>query len=277
MRRGILSLAVVSCLVLCGCVGMGDFGLNARATVSESRPLAKDGRFELENVNGRVEVTGWDEAKVSIEATKRAANEHALEDLRIEITGEGDRLSVRTRYPRPHWFGGGGRVDYVVRVPRTARVKVANVNGQVEVERITAEVSASTVNGSVEIHDAEAAVEASVVNGRVDVAFARVGPEGRGSIRTTNGSLHLTLPADANADVEARTVNGSLRCDFDLAGESRSKRHLEGRIGAGGGRFELRAVNGSVSIDRGLASRSASHEPAGTAHPPAEAPAGQSR
>jgi hypothetical protein len=277
MRRGLLSLAVVSSLALSGCVGMGDFGLNARATVSESRPLAKDGRFELENVNGRVEVTGWDEAKVSIEATKHAATDRALEDLRIEITDEGDRVSVHTRYPRPHWFGPGGRVDYVVRVPRTARVKVANVNGHVEVERIAAQVAASTVNGSVQVRDAESAVEASSVNGGVEVAFARVGPEGRGSIRTTNGSAHLTLPADANADVEARTVNGSVRCDFDLANESRTKRHLEGRIAAGGGRFELRSVNGSVSIDRGLSTRSASHEPAEAAHPPAEAPAGQGR
>jgi len=276
MRRGVLSLAVVSSLALGGCVG-GDWGLNARATVNESRPLAKSGRFELENTNGRVEVTGWDEARVSIEATKRAASDRALEDLRVEITGDGDRVSVRTRYPRPRWLGGAGRVDYVVRVPRSARVKVANVNGHVEVEGVLAEVAASTVNGSVEVQGAEGAVDASSVNGGVDVALARVDAEGRSSIHTTNGSLHLTLPPDANADVEARTLNGSLRCDFDLASESRSKRHLEGRIGSGGGRFELRSVNGSVSIDRGLSTRSASHEPAGTAHPPAEAPAGPGR
>ena len=32
--------------------------------------------------------------------------------------GEGSRLSVRTRYPRPSWMGSAGRVDYRVSVPR---------------------------------------------------------------------------------------------------------------------------------------------------------------
>ena len=271
MRRGVLSLAVVSSLALGGCGGVGDWGLNARATVNESRPLSKDGRFALENTNGRVEVTGWDEARVSIEATKRAASDRALDDLRIEIVGEGDSLSVHTRYPHLRWLGGAGRVDYVVRVPRTARVKVENVNGRVEVEGVTAEVAASTVNGSVQVKDAAGAVDASAVNGSVDVALASVDPQGRSHVRTTNGSVRLTLPADANADFEARTVNGGVGCDFDLTNESKSRRRLEGRIGAGGARFELRAVNGSVNIDRGLSTRSAARQPAEAA------PAAQSR
>ena len=270
MRRAVLSLAVVSSLALGGCIG-GDWGLHARATVTETRPLAKDGRFSLENTNGLVEISAWDEARVSIEATKRAAHERALEELKVEITGEGDSLSVRTRYPRPRWLGGAGRVDYVVRVPRTARVKVENVNGKVEVEGVAAEVSASTVNGSVAVHDAAGAVSASAVNGSVDVTLARVDPQGRSELHTTNGSVRLTLPSDANAELEAHTVNGGVSCDFELANRSQSKRRLEGRIGAGGARFELAAVNGSVSVDRGLATRSAERAPAEAA------PAAESR
>ena len=261
MRRGLLSLVAVSGLGLAGCVG-GDWGLHAQASVSESRPLAKDGRFELENTNGRVEISAWDEARVSIDATKRAASEHRLDDIRIEISGEGDSVRVRTRYPRAHLFGGGGRVDYVVRVPRNARLKISNVNGHVEVAGVSGDVGASNVNGSVEVHDAAGAVDATTVNGSVAVALARVDPQGRSDIHTTNGSVRLTLPADAAADIEARTVNGGVSCDFDLSSESRSRRRLEGRIGAGGGRFELRSVNGSVTIGRGLATHAAEHRPA---------------
>lgn len=267
MRRGLLSLVAVSGLALGGCVG-GDWGLHAQAAVSESRPLAKDGRFELENTNGRIEISAWDEAKVSIDATKRAASERRLDDIKIEISGEGDSVHVRTRYPRAHLFGGGGRVDYVVRVPRTARVKVANVNGHVEVTGVAAEVGASTVNGGVEVHDAAGAVEASSVNGSVEVGLDRVDPQGRSDLHTTNGSVRLTLPADAGAEIEARTTNGGVSCDFDLASETRSKRRLEGRIGSGGGRFELRSVNGSVSIDRGHATHAAEHLPAEAAPSP---------
>jgi DUF4097 and DUF4098 domain-containing protein YvlB len=263
MRRLVLFLAVAGSLALGGCGGVpGGWGLNARATVSETRALAKDGRFELENTNGKIEVTGWDEAKVSVEATKRAVSERALERMKIEISGEGETLRVRTRFQRGSWFGGGGRVDYVVRVPRTAKVRVENVNGRVEIDGVTAEVAASTTNGSVEVTGAEGAVDASVVNGTVSVALARVDPQGRSAISTTNGSVRLTLPADANAEIDARTVNGGIGCDFDLAQESRSRRRLEGRIGAGGARFELRSVNGSVTVDRGLSSNAAERPPA---------------
>jgi hypothetical protein len=73
-------------------------------------------------------------------------------------------------------------------------------------------------------------------------------------------------PADAagrrRAEIDARTVNGGIGCDFDLSNETKAHRRLEGRIGAGGGRFELRTVNGAVNIDRGLATKSAARQPA---------------
>ena len=117
----VLSLAVAAS----GCMHGGDWGGSAfKATSTETRALAKNGHFSLDNTNGRVEVTGWDEAQVKIEATKRAGSEHALEQLKIEIEGEGDSLSRSgPATPGRTCFGGSGRVDYVVHVPRTARVR----------------------------------------------------------------------------------------------------------------------------------------------------------
>jgi hypothetical protein len=195
-------------LLLTGCIG-GDFGMPFEKTVDETRPLAANGEFDLENTNGSVRLATWDEPRVRIEAVKHARSERALDELRIEIVGEGDRLSVRTRYPRPRFLGGAGRVGRVS-VPRGARVRVGNVNGRVEVDGVEGAVKAATVNGSVDVAHAGGEVEASAVNGSVDVALARVAPGGRSRLSTTNGSVGLTLPRDANAEVEAHTVNGSV-------------------------------------------------------------------
>jgi hypothetical protein len=263
MKRGILAgVCVSAALALTGCLG-GDFGLPFRATVDESRPLAANGAFSLENTNGAVEVVGWDEARVRVEAVKRAGSEGALEQLQVEIAGEGDRRSVRTRQPRGGFFGRGGQVDYRLSVPRAARVRVENVNGQVEVDGVEGALEVSTVNGAVHVAGAAAGVDAASVNGGVDVSVARVDPAGRSRLKTTNGTVRLTLPRDASADVEAGTVNGSVACDFDLAGGRKSRRKIEGRIGTGGARFELGTVNGSVHVDRGLS--------AAESKPPAEA------
>jgi DUF4097 and DUF4098 domain-containing protein YvlB len=160
-------------------------------------------------------------------------------------------------------MGNAGSVDYRVSVPRGARVRVGDVNGRVEVDGVVGSVHASTVNGSVDLTRVGGPVEASAVNGSVQVDVARVDPASRNDLSTTNGSVRLTLPRDASAEVEAHTVNGSVHCDFDLADGSRSRRKLEGRIGAGGARFELGTVNGSARVERGLS--------AAAARPPAEA------
>ena len=269
MKRGFLAAcSLAASLVLTSCIG-GDFGMPFRATVDETRPLPVSGEFSLENTNGTVRLATWDEPRVRIEAVKHAASESALEELRVEIVGERDRLSVRTRYPRPRWTGGAGKVDYRVSVPRGARVRVSNVNGRVEVDGVWGAVKASTVNGSVDVTGAGGEVEASAVNGGVEVTMARVDPAGRSELSTTNGSVRLTLPREANADVEAHTVNGSVGCDFDLASASKSRRKIEGRIGSGGARFELGTVNGSAHVDRGLSATASRPEAEATKAPAA--------
>ena len=266
MRRALhVAFALGLGLVVTGCIH-GNLAMPFRATVDETRPLAANGLLELENTNGSVRLVAWDEAKVRIEATKRAASERALEELKVEIEGEGDRVSVHTRYPRPHWLGNAGGVEYRVSVPRGARVRVTTVNGRVEVGGVSGSVHASTVNGSVDLTEVGGPIEASAVNGSVEVDVARVDASASSKVTTTNGSVRLTLPRDTNADVEAHTVNGSVSCDFDLADAQKSRRRLEGRIGSGGARFELGTVNGSATVDRGLSSAASA-----TSHPPAEA------
>ncbi len=266
MRRALhVALALSLGIAVNGCIG-GNFGLPFRATVDETRPLAASGELELSNTNGSVHLVAWDQAKVRVEATKHAASERALEELKVEIEGDGDHVTVHTRYPHPHWLGNAGSVEYRVSVPRGARVRVDNVNGRVEVGGVTGSVHAATVNGSVDLTGVGGAIEASAVNGSVEVDVARVDASASSKISTTNGSVRLTLPRDASADVEAHTVNGHVSCDFDLTGEHKSRRRLEGRIGSGVARFEVGTVNGSANVDRGVSSAASA-----AAHPPAEA------
>ena len=271
------ALAVLASLALAGCIGPGGFpgGNTHHETVDLARPLSPDGEVTLDNTNGSVRVATWDEARVRIEATKGAPTENMLRDIEVVVEGEGDRVAIRTRLPRGHFFGSGGQVEYRLTVPRGARVSVKNVNGAVELDGVEGEVRAATVNGSVDAARLAGQVDASTVNGSVEVSMARVAQGSRNRLGSTNGTVRLTLPRDASADVEAGTVNGSAHCDFDLDDGARvSRRKVEGRIGQGGARFEVHTVNGSASIDRGLATADA--RATGSAHPaPAEvAPVG---
>jgi len=263
---------------LSACVAPGGFpgGSAYHETVDVSRALSPSGELRLENTNGSVRVTTWDEPRVRVEATKGAPTQEALREIEVLVEGEGDRVAVRTRQPKRLFFGASGQVEYRVSVPRGARVTVKNVNGGVEVAGVEGGVHAATVNGTVDASRIGGEVDAQTVNGTVDVSMARIDPASRNRLDTTNGTVRLTLPPDASAEVEAGTVNGAAHCDFALAdGASVGRRKLSGRIGQGGARFVLKTVNGTASVDRGLAraedatSRGGSPAPAEAAPSPA--------
>ncbi len=251
------ALALFTSACLAACVP-GDFGTRFQARLDETRPLPAGGAFSLENTNGSVRLATWGEPHVRIEATKGAGSREALEAIEIAIESDGDGVRVRTRLPHGFFARRGGRVDYEVHVPAGTRLTLKNVNGNVEVRDAGGAVRASTVNGSVEASGVAGEIAASTVNGSVDVTVTHVEPGTRSSLGATNGSVRLTLPRDAAADVELHTVNGRAECGFDLEGGGRStRRNVEGRIGGGGARFELRTVNGSAHVDRGLGAASA--------------------
>ena len=248
MRHRLARLALAAAAVAsAACHDVAAMGPRERQQVNETRRLDARGTFTLENTNGAVVVETWDQASVSIEAEK-VAPEGQLDDLRVEIKGDGDRVDVTTRYPRGTWRQHG-QVDYRVKVPRDARVEVETTNGAVKVLGAGGPVRATTTNGSVEVADAGADIEASTTNGSIRAGYRQAPTAGTQRLNTTNGSVTVTLPADATGDFSASTVNGGISTDFPLEVSGRfGGRKLRGRLGEGSVRFELSTVNGAVKI-----------------------------
>src|ERR1035441_6000181 len=58
-------------------------------------PLSANGRVSLDNINGDVEITGWDRNEVQIDAVKKARDQQRLDEARIEVNAARDRKSTR--------------------------------------------------------------------------------------------------------------------------------------------------------------------------------------
>jgi DUF4097 and DUF4098 domain-containing protein YvlB len=247
MRHRLACLAVAAAAATWAC-DVAAMGPQEHQQVNETRRLDPQGTFTLENTNGTVVIESWSESSVSIEAEK-VAPESELDDLRVEIKGEGSRVDVTTRYPRSGWGRSHGHVDYRVKVPRDARVEVETTNGAVKVLGAGGSVRATTTNGSVEVAEAGGDVEASTTNGSIRAGYRQSPSGGSQRLSTTNGSVTLTLPADASGEFSASTVNGGISTDFPLQVSGRfGGRKLRGRLGDGPARFELSTVNGAVKI-----------------------------
>lgn len=229
-------------------------------------PLSRNGRFSLQNENGRVTIMAWDRNEVKIEAEKiaragRESDAQKMLDATEIIVRQGDNsVEVDTRTPRTgsgdsfwSWmFGGEGghvSVNYIITVPREIHLKVKSVNGKIDAHEISGHAELATTNGGVEVEEAAGSVSAETTNGRIQVSLAKVADNESMYFETTNGSVVAAFPQDFSATISARTTNGSINCDFPVTVAGRMGRNeLEGKIGDNGGRVTLRTTNGSISI-----------------------------
>ncbi len=217
--------------------------------------LNDGGRFSISNVNGSMVVTGGKGDNVEIIATKKADNQKGLDKIEIKIKHSPDEIVVETDLgDSDHWFHHGddsGSVNYEVIVPAGTRLdSVETVNGNVNISGVSGKVVAESVNGDLDIGDLQGDVDLSTVNGSIDAGFVMLGGQQRVKIETVNGRVTIILPADADAEISADTLNGGINAgDFGLESDRGFVgSDLNAKIGQGSARLNIDTVNGAVKI-----------------------------
>jgi hypothetical protein len=99
-------------------------------------------------------------------------------------------------------------------------------NGGITLKNIAGNVTAESSNGSIN--------GSSIINGKWD-------------FKTSNGRIVLAIPEDSNADIEAKTSNGSVGGDLDW--QSGEKTHRTSKLGTGVNEITLKSSNGSIDVD----------------------------
>jgi hypothetical protein len=217
--------------------------------VNQSYPLQPGGSFELQNVNGTIDVQGWDRNEVEIHAVKTAKQKESdLERVWIDVDAKPDAVSITTRYPQNE--GVEVAVDYTIHVPHGARLEhIGTVNGTLRIAGVEAVEDLHTVNGNIEVFEAGGSVHAHTTNGNVHLELAHIQDKNGATAETTNGSVVLALPSNAQADLEARCLNGNFYSELPIAMESSQRpREMHGKLGHGGVPIHLRTVNGSIRV-----------------------------
>jgi hypothetical protein len=216
---------------------------------NQTYPLQPGGTFELQNVNGTVDVQTWDRNEVEVRAVKTAKRKESDLDLvSIDVDAKRDSVSVTTRYPQNE--GVEVAVEYIVHVPHCAHVEhLGTVNGTLRVAGVEAIDDLRTVNGNIEVYEGGGSVHAHTTNGNVHLELLHVQDKNGAMAETTNGSLLLAVPADTQADVEARCLNGSFFSELPLSlASSQRPRETHGRLGKGGVPIRLHTVNGGIRV-----------------------------
>jgi DUF4097 and DUF4098 domain-containing protein YvlB len=247
MLRPALRSIALCVLVLTVVWAVPSFAISKK--FNQSYPLQPGGSFELQNVNGTVEVQGWDRNEVEVHAVKTAKHKESdLERVSIEIDAKPDAVSVSTHYPQNE--GVEVAVDYTIHVPHGARVEhIGTVNGTLRVAGVETVEDLHAVNGNIEVFEAGGSVHAHTTNGNVHLELAHLQDKTGATAETTNGSLVLAVPSDMQANVEARCLNGNFYSELPITMESTQRpREMHGKLGRGGAPIHLRTVNGGIRV-----------------------------
>jgi DUF4097 and DUF4098 domain-containing protein YvlB len=269
LRQGRI-LAILQAAAICAisaiCLGFNTTAAQAsdrKGTFTEEfhkvYPLSAQGRFQLDNINGAVHITGWDRDEVKVDAVKSAWSKERLDEARIEVDAGQNNVSIRTKYPdHDHTFNFGSEdehnnpasVEYTITVPRQARLdEIKLINGRLDIQDVSGEVHASCINGRIHAENLLGSVKLSTINGVLDATVRQL-PSSEVKLSSVNGKLRVTLPSDAKAELKASTVSGDISDEFGLPVTRHQYvgRSLHGQLGGGGTLVKLSNVNGAIEI-----------------------------
>ncbi|MGH8028991.1 MAG: DUF4097 family beta strand repeat-containing protein [Arenimonas sp.] len=199
----------------------------AATPINQTRPLAADGRVNISNVSGRIQVRTWDKAEVRITGSLGKGVEKLI------IEGDSRSLDIEVKYPQGR--GGWGWGDSRRIEPTTLEVMLPR-RAEVEIEAVSADVDVDGLRGR--------RLEVQNVSGDVHVTGSALG---EASIQNVSGDLELWLDTD---QLTIETVSGDANAHGAITGKV-SMDSVSGQL-----RLSARKLNslkvGTVSGDADL-------------------------
>jgi Putative adhesin len=220
--------------------------------------------FEIVSQNGTVEFAGEDEHLKTAELiahVKGGANtdERAQEALdAIEVTTDGkdsETCRIGWRWRKPQETDWLAVVDFTLRAPRNANLRIENHNGKVEVSNLAGNAKLVNHNGMIDAETAGESLEAKTENGEIDAKFT-----GRKiKLQSNNGRVVADFSEGHAIEGEIGTHNGRIELHFgdksacDLAIKTRRThgKSQTTKVGSGGGSLVISSHNGSVVVHNG--------------------------
>ena len=240
----------------------GSGGYNSeRVTAKETKSFTVGNapRITLSTFDGQVTVRGWDKPEVSYTATKGAADEEALKQIRIESQQQGDGISISTINTEDV----NGHVNFDLYVPRQSTLHVSSGDGALNLDGVTGQITLRSGDGPIEVangggqlqvNTGDGVIRVIKFDGQVDArtgdgAIALDGNFNAVSARTGDGTISLTVPAGSSFTIETNSMedlgNEGFVVNEDITPSPRLKRW---RIGNGGKVFILKTGEGKILL-----------------------------
>jgi hypothetical protein len=217
------------------------------------------------NINGQVDITGWDGDNVTVEAVKKSSfGTEALNNVNISVSQTENHLEIVARYTSQKILQAS--VDFTIKVPYNVIIEtITTSNGAIQISKTKGDILASSSNGAILIDDVDGVVSATTSNGLIEVqettgignlhtSNAAISAEIRSfqnniSIDTSNGAITIAINPSLNAMLDMTTSNAKVTfqgvsLDVSLLEET----HVTGTLGMDGQRIDVHTSNANIHV-----------------------------
>jgi uncharacterized secreted protein with C-terminal beta-propeller domain len=231
-----------------------DQSYSAMASFSYTLSATGISDFALKGINGNVEIIGIDETdsvkiwgKRLVRSGSYEDAEYHLEQLSVHVETYDHEIGVKTKQPNES-NGRSYEVEYHVRLPKSLKIIMENVNGQVAIANMENEIQTALVNGNIHVDTKKGGCQTSVVNGNIYGEVSLLDRE-QCSLNSVNGNITLVLPNTSSCRIEASVVNGNIvLTDLDIHNLNTSKTSVSGVVGEGSAGVRVQTINGNVEL-----------------------------
>ena len=201
---------------LAGCeVNLNTEGLSARET--KTFKVTGLPEIEVDTFDGAIEIHSWDKPEVEVEIERRAMEQSLLDQIKVEVTQQGDRIVLKVTGPPRAEFHGvtlGVNISPTARlrvvVPRASNIVARSGDGSIRAEALDGKIVLMTADGSVtatrlagdiQVRSGDGSIRLDKVTGKLDLETddGSIGFEGKPSLlrlKTGDGSVRAQIDAD---------------------------------------------------------------------------------
>jgi DUF4097 and DUF4098 domain-containing protein YvlB len=238
---------------------------------SKTYDLTGQPELRVRASDAHVRIEPWDQNKIEAHVTTRGWHiGTGTGGVEIVEHQQGNVVEIEIRQHSMVHFSIGidtRRTDLEIHMPRSAKVDVDTHDGSIEARGLQGDLAFSSGDGRLEVSDVDGVLRAHThdgsirASGRFDAVDLRTGDGHvelevrQGSqlrhdweVRTSDGSVRVSLPGDLAANVSLHTGDGRITTDFPITVQgSYDKSDLRGTINGGGKELIVHTGDGSIT------------------------------
>jgi len=242
---------------------------DAQSEENDQQVAGSFSTVEVRNVAGSIVVTGGGGAGIGVHSVKKAPTRAAMDNVRVQIDRQGDRLVIEEKH-EPGFLMRSGSISFEISIPQgVKRIEARSVSGSVTVRDVepgidqaltsisgsistsrARDLEASTTSGSIAFVFAGRQLDARSISGSIQGEIQGLDRSGEANLRTVSGSVRVGAFAGLDATVSLHSLSGPVSCDFPVALSEQRNNRLQGKIGGGAARVDIGTTSGAISVTR---------------------------